>query len=166
MKKKDPWFIEERAFAFASLVLTKHNDVVVLAHADTDMAVDLLVEVRKNGKPTLRFFGVQMVACMDLPEIQSADESALSHLPKDRLEATIPLCVFVIGVRKPEGIYRWYVEPAVADGQPVLNRAGEPEWHRLDEPGVARLVAQVNAWYEASNGVAVPKHGGRSKTKS
>src|SRR5881296_3422800 len=104
MTKQDPWFIEERAFAFASLVLTKRNDVVVRAHAGADRAIDLLVEVLKDGKSTLRFFGVQLVAYLDLPNIQEGDARVLSHLPRDPSEARLPLCVFVIGVRKPEGI--------------------------------------------------------------
>ena len=59
MKKQEPWFIEERGVAFASLVLTKHNDV--RPYAGRDMALDLLVELLKGGKSTRRFFGVQLV---------------------------------------------------------------------------------------------------------
>jgi hypothetical protein len=161
MTKQDPWFIEERAVAFASLMLTKHNDAIVRAHADADMAIDLLVEVLKEGKSTLRFFGVQLVACMDLPNIESADERVLSHLPRDSSETTLPLCVFVIGVRKPEGIYRWIVEPVIDDGQALLHRDIAPNWQALDETGVAQLIGQVNAWYDALNGRSTPKTHGR-----
>src|ERR1700739_2015840 len=93
MTKQDPWFIEERAFAFASLVLTKQNDVIVRAHAGADMAIDLLVEVLKDGKSTLRFFGVQIVGYIDLPDIQDADKPVLSHLGRDPLEAMLPISV-------------------------------------------------------------------------
>src|SRR5260370_925311 len=106
MTKQDPWFIEERAFAFASLVLTKRNDVAVRPYAGRDIAIDLLVEVLKAGKSTMRFFGVQLVAYLDLPTIQNTDERILSHLGRDPFEGGLPLCVFVIGVRKPEGLYR------------------------------------------------------------
>ena len=61
MAKQDSWFLEERAFAFASLVLTKRNDVKVHPYVGRDMAIDLLVEVLKDGKSALRFFGVQLV---------------------------------------------------------------------------------------------------------
>ena len=161
MTKPDRWFMDERAFAFASLVLTKRNDVVVRAHAGTDMAIDLLVEVLKDGKSTLRFFGVQLVAYLDLPNSQHADERVLSHLPRERFESTLPLCVFVIGVRKPEGIYRWYVEPVVEDGRRVLKTEVKPSWQTLDEAGVARLIGQVNAYYDAPDGGSPPKPRGR-----
>ncbi|HEV3446657.1 MAG TPA: hypothetical protein VG099_18585 [Gemmataceae bacterium] len=165
MTNQDSWFIEERAFAFASLVLTKHSDVSVRAHAGADMAIDLLVEVLKNGKSTLRFFGVQMVGYIDLPDIRNADERVLAHLPRQRFESTLPLCVFVIGVRKPEGIYRWYVEPVVRDSRPLLERDVESTWQTLDEAGVARLISQVNAWYDALNEASTPKPPSRpSKT--
>jgi hypothetical protein len=167
MTKQDRWFIEERAFAFASLVLTKRNDATVRTHAGADMAIDLLVEVLKDGKSTLRFIGVQIVADMDLPNMQNADERVLSHLSRDRSEATLPLCVFVIGVRKPEGIYRWTVEPVVEGGRALLHRGVQAHWQTLDEAGAARLIGQVNAWYDALNGSSTPKpHSRHSKTES
>jgi len=161
MTKQAPWFIEERAFAFASLVLTKRNDVKVQPHAGRDPAIDLLVEVLKDGKPTVRFFGVQLVPCMDLTTIQTADERVRSHPGGDPLEASLPLCVLVIGVRKPEGIYRWSVEPVVEDGRALLHRNEESNWQTLDEAGAARLLGQVTAWYDALNGGSNPKPRGR-----
>jgi hypothetical protein len=167
MTKQDPWFIEERALAFVSLVLTKRNEVRVQPYVGRDMALDLLVEVLKDGKPTLRFFGVHMVPYMDLPNTQNADERVLSHLGRDPLEASLPLCVFVIGVRKPEAIYRWVVEPVVEAGRALLPRDVEANWQILDEAGAARMIGQVNAWYDALNGASLPKsRGPHSKTKS
>lgn len=165
MTNEDPWFFRERALAFSSLVLTKVPDVKV-QHVDRDMAIDLLVEVLKDGRSTSRYFGVQIVPYMDLPNIQDADERVLSHLGRNPFEAGLPLCVFVIGVRKPEGIYRWAVEPVVADGRALLLRDGETDWQPLDEAGAARLIGQVNAWYDALNGGSTPKPRGRhSKTE-
>jgi hypothetical protein len=165
MTEQDPWFIEERAFAFASLVLTKRNDVIVQAHAGRDIAIDLLAEILKDGKSTLRFFGAQVIGYLDLPDIQNADERVLSHLGRDPFEAGLPICAFVIGVRKPEGIYRWVVEPVIDDGRALLHREVESNWQNLDEAGAARLIGQVNAWYDALNGGSTPKTRARhSKT--
>jgi hypothetical protein len=161
MAKHDPWFMRERAVAFASLVLTKHDDVKVQPYAGADMAMDLLVEIRKDGKPTLRFFGVQLVPYLDLPNTRDADERVLSHLPRDPFAAALPICVFAIGVRKPEGIYRWLVEPVVEEGRALLHRDVAPSWQGLDETGVARLIGQVNAWADALNGGSSPKAPGR-----
>ena len=167
MTKQAPWFVEERAVAFASLMLTSGHDVLVKAQTNAGRAIDLLVEVLKDGKSTLRFFGVHLVADLDLPNIQTANELVLVHLSGGASEAAFPLCVFAIGVRKPEGIYRWTVEPIVEDGRALLRRDGEANWQTMDEAGTARLIGQVNAWYDALNGVSTPKtRGHRSKTKS
>jgi hypothetical protein len=161
MTNQEPWFIGERAFAFASLVLTKGNDVAVRPYAGRDIAIDLLLEVLKDGKSTMRFFGAQMVAYLDLPTIQNADERVLSHLGRDPFEAGLPLCVFVIGVRNPEGLYRWVVEPVVDANRALLLRDVAANWQTLDEAGAARMIGQVNAWYDAFNGVSTPRSRGR-----
>jgi hypothetical protein len=157
MSKQEPWFLEERAIAFASLLLTKRNGVQVRSHAGSDMGIDLLVEVLKDGKPAMRFFGVQLVPYLDLPDARTADERVLSHTGRDPSAATLPICVFVIGVRKPDGIYRWVVEPAIQEGRALLVRDAEPDWQVLDETGVARLIDQVNAWYDVLQGNLTPK---------
>jgi hypothetical protein len=167
MTKQVPWFVAERAEWYASLVLTKRHDVKVQPCTGRDKAVDLLVEVLDDGKPTLRFFGVQIVPYMDLPDIPNGDKRVLSNRGRDLFEAALPLCVFVVGVRKPEGLYRWAVEPVVDDGRAVLHRAVEANWQPLDEEGAACLIGQVKAWYDALNGGSTPKRRGRhSKTES
>jgi hypothetical protein len=167
MIKQEPWFIQERAVAFASLLLTKRKDGIVRAQTGTDTGIALLVEVVKDGKSALRFFGVQLVGSLDLPDVQGADGRALTHLPGEPSDATLPVCVFVIGVRKPEGLYRWVVEPVVADGRALLRRDGQPGWHVLDEAGVGRLIGRVEAWYDALQGDLMPKpRDGRAQADS
>ncbi len=162
MTNEKPWFVEQRAEWFASLVLTKHNDVKVLPYTGHDMAIDLLVEILKDGKSTLRFFGAQLVPQLDLPDTQKAEMGVLSHtLERDLFEASLPICVFVIGVRKPEGIWRWSVEPVVKNGRASLERSAEPNWRPLDEAGAAQLIGQVNAWYNVRNEVPHSKSRGR-----
>ena len=53
MTKQDPWFFEERAVAFAKLVLTKGHDV--RPYAGTDMGIDLLVEIRATLRSERQF---------------------------------------------------------------------------------------------------------------
>jgi hypothetical protein len=157
MSKREPWFFEERAVSFANLRLTKRNGVEIRSHAGSDMGIDLLVELLKDGKSSLRFFGVQLVPYLDLPDPRSADERVLSHTGRDPLEATFPVCVFVIGVRKLDGIYRGVVEPAIQEGRALLVRDAEPNWQVLDEDGAVRLIDQVNAWYDALQGNPSPR---------
>ena len=157
MAMQEPWFLQERAEAFAKLVVTKRHDVKVLPYAGHDMAIDLLFEILKESKSTLRFFGAQVVPHLDLPDRQSVELGVFSHSSeRDTFEASLPICAFVIGVRKPEGIYRWSVEPVIEDGRAHLRRDVEATWQALDEAGVARLIGQVNAWYDALNGGPPP----------
>jgi hypothetical protein len=162
MTKQDPWFLEERAVAFSSLLLTTRDDVRVQPHPGGDRPLELLAEILREGKPTLRFFGVKLVPFLDLPEIPEAEDRVRSLLGRNSLDAALPLCVFVIGVRKPEGIHRWIVEPVVEDGRALLQRNGEPNWQVLDEATAARLIDQVNDWYDALNGESPPKRRVRS----
>ena len=148
MTKQDPWFLRERAVAFASLLLTERRDVKVQPYGNGTTAIDLLVEILKEGKP-MRFFGVQLIASLDLPGIRDADEQVHAQSRKDAVEAALPLCVFLVGVRKPEGLYRWVMEPVIAAGRAVLHRNGEASWQVLDEWGIARLLGQVEVWYAA-----------------
>jgi hypothetical protein len=168
MIKQEPWFIEDRALAFTSLVLTRRHDLQVRPHAGRDMAIDLLAEILKDGKSTLRFFGARVIGYLDLPALPNADERVLSHLGRDPFEADLPLCAIVIGVRKPEGIYRWVVEPIVDNGRAILQphvftqREAQAAWQPLDDAGADRLIAQVNAFYEALTAGAAPKPRGRN----
>jgi hypothetical protein len=166
MTQEQPWFFQERAEAFAKLLLTKRNEVQVLPAGGHERGIDLLVEALEEGKPTLRFFGVLLVPHLDLPDRKSLESGALSAPAEQApVEASLPVCVFVIGVRKPEGLYRWSVEPVVEAGRALLRRGAEAHWQALDETGVARLVAQVNAWYDALNGRPTPKKGRHAKTE-
>jgi len=162
MTKQDPWFFEVRAEAFVSLMLTKHNDVKVVPDTGPlhDMALNLRVEILKGGKSISRFFYAQLIAHLDLPDMQNVEAGVRSHgltLERNAVEELAPICVFVIGVRKPEGIYRWSVEPVIVDGQASLNECSKSNWQTLDEQGADRLISQVNAWYDARNGGSTPK---------
>jgi hypothetical protein len=157
MKKQVPWFVAERAEWFTSLVLTKHHDLKIQPYASRDSAIDLLVEILEDGKSTMRFFGIKVIPYPDLPNNPNGDDRVLSNLEKDPAKASLPLCVFKIGVGKPEGIYRWMVEPVVEDGRAALHRAVKANWQPLDEAGAARLIGQVKTWYDALNGGSTPK---------
>jgi hypothetical protein len=174
MTKRESSVFQTAAEAFAALALTKRNDVKVLPYAGHDMAIDLLVQILKNRRPTLRFFGAQVVPHLDLPDPKTVEAGVFSHaMIRDPFEDSLPICVFVIGVRKPEGIYRWSVEPVVEDGRAELRHRVVSRqdvmasWHPLDEAGANLLIGQVNDWYDARNGSSAPKSRRRhSKTGS
>lgn len=146
MPKQQPWFIAERSLAFASLLLTRGDRVAVRASPGHDQRIDLLAELLNGGKPTLRFFGAQLIGYLDLPPIESADEHVHSH---PHSMPGLPVCAFVIGVRNLDGLYRWVVEPTVADGRGVLRHQAQPDWRPLDDAGVDRIVTEVSGYYDA-----------------
>jgi len=174
MTNENPWFLEMRAEAFVSLVLTKHNDVKVVPAVGLggDMAIDLRIEILEKGKPISpsRFFAAQLVPHLDLPDEQSFELGVSSHdlaMKRDPVENSFPICVFVVGVRKTEGYYRWCVEPRAVDGRATLISLTKANWQALDEAGADRMISQVNAYYDARNGSSTSEPRGRhSKTAS
>lgn len=161
MQPTDPYYYRVRAVAFAGLALTEQGNAAVKEYAGRDMAIDLLVEVLKNQKSTLRFFGVQLLAEMDLPTGEEAEKRVLSHPGREPNEAALPLCVVFVGVRKPEGIFRWTVEPVVEEGRALLRPNALPTWEPFDARAAAQLIAQVDAWYDARSAATDPPPRGR-----
>jgi hypothetical protein len=154
MTKQDPWFYEERAFAFASLALTEVKDVAIRTRPGTDLSLDILVELLRKGQSTLRFFGVQLKPYLDLPEPDKVDHDPGLPADWDPLEAAFPVCLFVIGVREPNGIYRWLAEPVIRDGHAELQAGATNSWHRIDKTEITRLIRQVRDWYDARGGTS------------
>lgn len=162
MTKQHPWFVDERAIAFASLLLTKHAEVALRSQvAGQEEGLDLLVEILRDGKPTLRFFGVQIAASLDMPNPSKVDERICFDVDKLYRTGGLPLAIFAIGVRQPEGIYRWLVEPIVEEDDVALQPQLTGPWQSLDDAGVERLIDRVNAWYEALNGGPTAKPSNR-----
>jgi hypothetical protein len=59
--------------------------------------------------------------------------------------------------RDLDGRYCWIVAPVVEHGQAQLLRDNKPTvphdiWHKVDDAGIRRLVAEVNAYYDAVAG--------------
>jgi hypothetical protein len=131
--KQDPWFFEQRALAFAKVVLTKHHDVRPLA--GTDWGLDLVFEIPANGGSRRRLFGVRIVSFMDLPDTSDIDEQARSRRARNPAIIEFPICDLVIGVRKPEGMYRWDIEPVVDEGRALLSLNRDADWQPLDDGG-------------------------------
>jgi hypothetical protein len=167
MTNENPWFFEMRAEAFVTLVLTKHNDVKVMPDVGLggDVALHLRIEILEKGKPTSpsRFFAAQLVPHLDLPDDKQRFELGVSShslaIKRDPVEGSFPICVFVVGVRKPEGYFRWCVEPRVVDGRASLVPVPlkKADWQLLDEAAADRMISQLNAYYDAPNGNPEPR---------
>jgi len=149
MPKKDPWFVEERAYAFSGLLLTSRNDLFLHQQRGIDKGIDLLVEVLKSGKHAMRVFGVQLKGCISLPNSKEAIKAFSQIRKKSSVEMNLPLCAFLIDVKKNQGYSRWLVEPVVPMGEPRLMWNNDSEWQTLNEDALNTIVSQVTAWYDA-----------------
>jgi hypothetical protein len=149
MSEKQPWYVEERALALASLCLTDRKDVVVQPTVHGEAGIDLLAEVLKDGAKTGRFFGVQVAGQIDLPALEAINHDLQLGPRKPHSEFTIPLCAFLFDVRSNQGYYRWSVEPILGSGNPKLHLHANKAWARLDERAINAIVDQVAAWYDA-----------------
>ena len=148
MPVKDPWFVGERAYAFSALLLTSHGELVVQQQRGTDDGIDLLVEVLKNGKRAMRVFGVQLKGCLSLPSLdETGDSFGSGNL--GQAEYDLPVCAFLIDVKKNEGYFCWVVEPIVEDEEPSLERCREPRWKPLNAQALKIIVGRVAEWYDA-----------------
>jgi hypothetical protein len=154
MPKSDPWFVSERAYAIAALLLTSRNDLIVRQQYGNDGRVDMLVEVLKNKKHTMRVFGVQLKGFVSLPDLNTADKWFVSSSEKNRTEYSLPLCACLIDVKKKDTYFRWIVEPQVTEGEPHLIRPDAAEWKSLTEKNLDEIVTPVNEWYDAIRPVA------------
>jgi hypothetical protein len=156
MTEQEPWFVQERAVAFASLILTEQDNVSV-RHQDGSEAMDLLAEVRLYGKSTLRFFGVKLLAAVNL-----ADAKAMALPPKAMEGVTLPVCIFVIGAAEPEGVWAWALEPVVEEAGAALRLCVLGDWQPLGRDTAAQVVKRVNAYYDALAGKQPARTRGRA----
>jgi hypothetical protein len=149
MDKGQPWFVEERAIALASLLLTSRKDLVVTHVPAKDHEYDLLVELVKDHHPWARLFAVQVAGVLELPSVQDIEAKLRKVRPKPRQEYSLPLAAFLWDVRRNEGFFTWIVQPVIQNGAPKLDGISKQDWHKLDESAVNKIVEQVNAYYDA-----------------
>ena len=95
------------------------------------------------------------MASLDVPEVAQAERYVLSH-PKLAKGTSVPFCVFAIGVRGPEGRYRWVAEPVIEEGRAYLDTHPRPQWVDLNEEAAAALVRRVSEWYDALQATLTP----------
>jgi hypothetical protein len=169
-KHEKPWFVVERALNFVKLALTEHRDVVIRPYVggnangrnSHDVKIDILAEALNStkGGSIPRRFGVLVEGFLDLPPVTDADKRPPADsfkVGRDPFEASLPICLFQIGARDLDGRYCWIVAPVVEHGQAQLLRDNKPTvphdiWHKVDDAGIRRLVAEVNAYYDAVAG--------------
>jgi len=153
-------FMEQRAVALATVLLTRHEDVVV-AHTRFDLGHDLDVYIARNGVTSGRMFGVELKARLNLPRLgrlvdktqlrlSTELRTGLTKAQKRAADLPYPLMYLAFAMDTDQGYYAWLKEPIVAPG---ARRLSTPEvqyasaWGNSTHVDVVKL---VNQWYDAT----------------
>lgn len=95
MTKDQPWCLEVRAENLAIIALTENSDVEVLRESRlaSGTMLDILAQLRENGKPSGRFFGVEVKAAL-ASQKPSGAVSLSQHERSFFHEVPFPVCLF------------------------------------------------------------------------
>lgn len=150
MEEQEPWYLGQRAEALAMVILTRRSDLKIQNLGGTDSELDLMVELTRDGRETGRRFGIQLKSRIDPVPEESARLAEWVSPTTPALPITFPVCAFLFTMRDEGAYYYWIAEPGVEDRSiPKLRRPTSPDLMPLDNPGLERLVTQVDRWYEA-----------------
>lgn len=145
-------FFEHRAEALATVYLTRRDDLVVNRVVSPAGAADFLVELTPEGESTGRVFGVRVRAFEHAVHGPDELKVPLSGAAAAVSDAPMPYCAFVFTMQDDRGYFSWLKEPATTPRSgPGLKAVREARWSKLDDGGMDRLVARVNAWYDAQH---------------
>jgi hypothetical protein len=143
----DAWFVEVRSEALAGAMLTSREDVRVRDEHQHDGTLDFLVEVSTGDPLSAKLFVVQVKGTT------SSDPADWMQNVKQLFRGRgspvyMPVCVFVVNVRKNEAFYAWMAEPQVEAKGATLRFHENGEFRPLDTAAVSDIVDQVKAWYD------------------
>jgi hypothetical protein len=143
-------FIERRARALATVLLTGRDDLMVM-DVPPGSGVDLLVSVLKQKRVPSHQFGIILKGTTTVLR-SPRDASRVLNAMMGGAEAvgtSIPLCIFLFNMTGNDGFDAWQVEPALVGGMPKLRHRSPLVCEPLDEEALREIVDRVDAYYEA-----------------
>lgn len=142
------WFIAERSEALASLLLTSRTDLSIRKENKQDGGVDFVVALKEaENVPPTKLFVVQVKGTLSSDQREWTEN--VKQLYKHGQEFYLPVCVFLVNIRKNDAAYAWVAEPQVKAGSVALNSFEHPDFHALDNAAVDQIVNRVRSWYDA-----------------
>jgi hypothetical protein len=146
--KIQPWFVEKRARAFVYSLLAERN-LSIRDETQQDLGVDLLIDLRKDGRELGRYLAVQLMGFGEFPSVSDLNKKIARQIPqKVREELVLPFAVFVVQVKGLAAVYAWINEPFVEDGSAVLRPPLEYEWAKLDDKAIDGILKQVDQFWD------------------
>ena len=142
--------MEQRTHAMTMVLLTGRDDLKVVESRVE--GIDLFVSILKQGKTTLRQFG--LILRGHVRELRSPKEagSALNSI-RDQLPEvepfSTPICVFLANMTGFRSFYAWEFEPTSGANGPRLLHRNPLECKDLNEAALADIVSCVDNYYDA-----------------
>jgi hypothetical protein len=137
----------ERSEALAGVLLTSRQDVRIRDERKHDSGLEFLVEIYTGDHLSTRLFVVEV-------------KGTTSSNPNDWMQNVkqlfrgrgspiyLPVCVFVVNVRKNKAFYAWVAEPQVEAKGATLRFHETGTFHPLDPAAVSDIIDRVKAWYD------------------
>jgi hypothetical protein len=155
-------FLEQRALALATILLTRHSGLIVTAPS-FDSGFDLLVRIADSERPTAKMFAVELKARRSSKEVGTkagsehirlkiALRNALSKHANRLRDLPFPLLYIVFAMDKDDAYFGWIREPALEPTRiDVADISLAQKWTKETHLHIA---SKVNAWYESRRGQA------------
>lgn len=146
---------EERAFALATIFLSRRNDFTIYRSGEDDIGIDFIVHIQHDNHFTGRVFGVILKYTSTSRNIKKEGFSISTKLL--HIETDIPICMMAFTMQSNEGYYKWLYEPVVVEGNarliPIATNntitVRVRDLQDLDAEGLDTIAKRVNDWYEA-----------------
>jgi hypothetical protein len=147
-EKEQPWFVGQRAFALASVLLSERKELAVWGQPGPDSGIDILAEITDGDRRTGRLFGVEVIGRLPANGHPLEDGAWTSERAEKIRTLMMPVCVFLIDVRANTGLFAWVLEPHENDqAPPKLVFQATPRWGNLDSAAIDQIVGRTNGWY-------------------
>jgi hypothetical protein len=143
-------FVQRRAEALATVLLTSRDDLDVAGSADAP-DVQLVATIIRDNRRTGRQLGITVRGTVDpVDSLTSAERVLKAVAPRDwdDVGIYIPLCVFLFSMVQDRGYYAWTYEPSTIKGQAKLLKRVRLECKKLDLAALDEIVARVNMFYD------------------
>jgi hypothetical protein len=144
-------FIEKRARALTTMLLTRRQDLLVEEVKD-DIGLDYIVRFNSKGKSGIREFAVQVAGALVAATKDDADQALRPALTQLKRCGPFlrPVCIFFFTMENDGAWYTWGAEPIEGEGgKPLLRSCDRPDCRPLDRKALQEIVECVDVWHDA-----------------
>ncbi len=137
MKDHVKSFEEWRAEKLAYVYFSRFSNLIISESDNAHYLFDLLIDITEDGKPTGRFFGVQVKA-------QPKNGLATAIDWSDYRNVKMPVVQVVFDTERDKGVYTWIKEPKGAD---VLEPGEQRTANEFTSESIRYIIRQVEQYY-------------------